>query len=219
MAINTSTIVFALLLLQTCTINILAFRRPQTPVFRQQVHRLSAESRSEEEVRNSVREIGKVYDDADAADNAVELGQELLSSLKGRRSYVSIVVERFMQSVDDWQMTSRAKEAAEGRDQADASTPAAPRERVVVLGSGWGAHSLLKSLDARRYEVLVISPRNYFLFTPMLAASAVGTVEFRSICEPIRNANALADYLEAAAVSVNTTSKSISCRSVKCAVI
>jgi NADH dehydrogenase FAD-containing subunit len=50
----------------------------------------------------------------------------------------------------------------------------------------------------------------------MLAASAVGTVEFRSICEPIRNANQLADYLEATAVSINASSKSVLCRSIRC---
>lgn len=46
------------------------------------------------------------------------------------------------------------------------------RERVIVLGTGWGSHSLLKGIDTDLYDVTVISPRNFFLFTPML----VGTV-------------------------------------------
>lgn len=57
------------------------------------------------------------------------------------------------------------------------------RPRVVVLGTGWGAHAFLSSIDATKYEVVVVSPRNFMLFTPMLAASAVGTVEYRSITE------------------------------------
>lgn len=57
------------------------------------------------------------------------------------------------------------------------------RQRVVVLGTGWGAHAFLSSIDALKYEVVVVSPRNFMLFTPMLAASAVGTVEYRSITE------------------------------------
>jgi hypothetical protein len=60
------------------------------------------------------------------------------------------------------------------------------KEKVVVLGTGWGAASFLKEIDTDRYDVTVISPRNYFLFTPMLAGASVGTVEFRSITEPIR---------------------------------
>lgn len=37
------------------------------------------------------------------------------------------------------------------------------------------------------YELLVLSPRNYFLYTPLLPAVATGTMEERSIVEPIRN--------------------------------
>ena len=60
------------------------------------------------------------------------------------------------------------------------------KERVVVLGSGWGATAFLKNIDTDLYDVTVVSPRNYFLFTPMLAGATVGTVEYRSITEPIR---------------------------------
>jgi hypothetical protein len=59
-----------------------------------------------------------------------------------------------------------------------------PKERVVILGTGWGAASYLKAIDTDRYDVTVISPRNYFVFTPMLAGASVGTVEYRSITEP-----------------------------------
>jgi NADH:quinone reductase (non-electrogenic) len=34
---------------------------------------------------------------------------------------------------------------------------------------------------------VVISPRNYFLFTPLLPSCTTGTIEHRSIMEPIRN--------------------------------
>lgn len=64
--------------------------------------------------------------------------------------------------------------------------PSAKKERLVVLGTGWGAHALLKGIDTNLYDVTVISPRNFFLFTPMLAGASVGTVEYRSITEPIR---------------------------------
>lgn len=33
---------------------------------------------------------------------------------------------------------------------------------------------------------MVVSPRNYFLFTPLLPSCTVGTIELRSIMEPIR---------------------------------
>ncbi|EFJ45750.1 hypothetical protein VOLCADRAFT_63330 [Volvox carteri f. nagariensis] len=68
---------------------------------------------------------------------------------------------------------------------------------VLVLGSGWGAHSLIKVIDTDMYDVVVVSPRNHFVFTPMLPSTAVGTVEFRSLLEPIRTSNPCVTYLEA----------------------
>ncbi|KAI9799165.1 MAG: hypothetical protein M1833_004205 [Piccolia ochrophora] len=60
------------------------------------------------------------------------------------------------------------------------------RERVVVLGSGWGGFPLASRLDPRKYQALVISPRSYFVFTPLLASCSVGTLEFRTALEPVR---------------------------------
>lgn len=61
------------------------------------------------------------------------------------------------------------------------------RKTLIILGSGWGSISLLKSLDTTLYNVIVVSPRNHFLFTPLLPSTPVGTVEMKSIIEPVRN--------------------------------
>ncbi|KAK2000920.1 FAD/NAD(P)-binding domain-containing protein [Colletotrichum falcatum] len=60
------------------------------------------------------------------------------------------------------------------------------RERVVVLGSGWAGYAFARELDPKRYERILVSPRSYFVFTPLLASTSVGTLEFRSILEPVR---------------------------------
>lgn len=65
--------------------------------------------------------------------------------------------------------------------------PDPSKKTLVVLGTGWGSVSLLKKLDTENYNVIVISPRNYFLFTPLLPSCTTGLVEHRSIMEPIRN--------------------------------
>lgn len=93
---------------------------------------------------------------------------------------------------------------------------AAVKERIVILGTGWGAASFLKEIDADLYDVTVISPRNYFLFTPMLAGSAVGTVEYRSITQPIREVNRKAKYLEATATDIDPKTNKVTCQSVVC---
>ncbi|KAI3986798.1 hypothetical protein MKX01_039772 [Papaver californicum] len=58
--------------------------------------------------------------------------------------------------------------------------------RVVFLGTEWASCRFLKGLDTSIYDVVCISPRNHMVFTPLLASTCVGTLEFRSMAEPIR---------------------------------
>lgn len=60
------------------------------------------------------------------------------------------------------------------------------KKKVVVLGTGWAGTSFLKDIEASSYDVQVVSPRNYFAFTPLLPSVTCGTVEARSIVEPVR---------------------------------
>lgn len=60
------------------------------------------------------------------------------------------------------------------------------KPKLVILGSGWGSVALLKTLNPDDYHVTVVSPVNYFLFTPMLPSATVGTLELRSLVEPVR---------------------------------
>lgn len=59
------------------------------------------------------------------------------------------------------------------------------KPRVVVLGTGWAGCRLMKDIDTKIYDVVCISPRNHMVFTPLLASTCVGTLEFRSVAEPI----------------------------------
>lgn len=78
-----------------------------------------------------------------------------MEKLKRRRVYPLFLAEKALEVVETLLPTELA------------SAPA-KRERIVVLGTGWGAVSFLKTVDTSLYDVTVISPRNYFLFTPML---------------------------------------------------
>lgn len=64
-------------------------------------------------------------------------------------------------------------------------------------------------IDSDKYEVIYVSPRNYFVFTPMLAASAVGTVDVRSITEPIRMANPCVKYVSGEAIDISPRDKKV----------
>lgn len=69
------------------------------------------------------------------------------------------------------------------------SAPALPQKpRLVILGTGWGGFSVARHIDQNVFDVHIVSPRNHMLFTPLLASTAVGTLEFRSISEPVKYA-------------------------------
>lgn len=84
------------------------------------------------------------------------------------------------------------------------------KKKLVVLGSGFGAFSCLKEVDCDHYDVKIVSPRNHFLYTPLLASTTVGTIEFRSIIEPIRNVKN-AEYLQSYCYKIDEQNKKLFC--------
>lgn len=92
-----------------------------------------------------------------------------------------------------------------------ASFPRFSMRDLVILGTGFASFSLLKSIDTRRWRTTVISPRNHFLFTPLLPSTTVGTLEFRSIIESVRTARKGAAFIEARAVALDEQASSLLC--------
>ncbi|XP_052201106.1 internal alternative NAD(P)H-ubiquinone oxidoreductase A1, mitochondrial-like [Diospyros lotus] len=85
-------------------------------------------------------------------------------------------------------ITPKAASSSYGFSTAPAGLgPTKPKEkaRVVVLGSGWAGCRLMKGINTGLYDVVCVSPRNHMVFTPLLASTCVGTLEFRSVAEPI----------------------------------
>lgn len=89
--------------------------------------------------------------------------------------------------------------------------------RLVVLGCGFAGYSLLSRLAGRRLRAplraTLVSPRNYFLFTPLLPSAVSGTVEPRSILEPARRRLRHSEVLDAEAVSFDGRRRRVTCRS------
>ena len=83
------------------------------------------------------------------------------------------------------------------------------KPKLVILGCGWGSVALLKSMNPGDYHITVVSPDNYFLFTPMLPSATVGTLELRSLAEPIRRIvqRVRGHFLKAEAVDVELSEK------------
>ena len=65
---------------------------------------------------------------------------------------------------------------------------------------------------SQKLDITLISPRNYYLYTPLLPAAATGTVEERSIIEPIRRIlHQKGRYYEALCQSIDPAAKTLTC--------
>ncbi|XP_073273835.1 internal alternative NAD(P)H-ubiquinone oxidoreductase A1, mitochondrial-like [Primulina huaijiensis] len=100
------------------------------------------------------------------------------------------------------------------------ATKPGEKPRVVVMGSGWAACRFLKGLDTKLYDVVCVSPRNHMVFTPLLASTCVGTLEFRSVAEPVsRIQTALSKdpnsyFFLASCNSIDTEKREVYCETV-----
>jgi NADH:ubiquinone reductase (non-electrogenic) len=81
--------------------------------------------------------------------------------------------------------------------------------KVLVLGGGFAAYRFVRELGKDGYAATLASPRNHFLFTPLLPSTTVGTLEFRSILEPLRGQDT-ADFQLAAATILDRERKTVS---------
>ena len=126
-------------------------------------------------------------------EGGMSIEREKLERLIKKRPYALFLAEKVAEIVED--TVEGLFKSKNNNDNEAASSSSSPsdgqREKVVVLGTGWGAAAFLKGIDTRLYDVTVISPRNYFVFTPMLAGASVGTVDYRSITEPIREVRSI----------------------------
>ncbi|KAJ3276132.1 NADH:ubiquinone oxidoreductase [Terramyces sp. JEL0728] len=87
------------------------------------------------------------------------------------------------------------------------------KKTLAILGSGWAATSFLKDLDTENFNVIMVSPRNYFLFTPLLPSCTVGTIELRSIMQPLRYITRFKNrevmFVEADCTNIDSEAKTI----------
>lgn len=79
----------------------------------------------------------------------------------------------------------------------------------MILGSGWAGFTVARSLDKSKYQTVVVSPRSYFAFTPLLASTAVGTLEFRTALEPVRSRRTKVDFFQGWADDVDFKNRTI----------
>ncbi|EDO17517.1 hypothetical protein Kpol_1058p54 [Vanderwaltozyma polyspora DSM 70294] len=111
----------------------------------------------------------------------------------------------------------REANPAPQQPQSPAFPNGSPRKTLVILGSGWGSITLLKHLDTSKYNVIVVSPRNYFLYTPLLPSAPVGTVELKSIVEPVRavarRTKGEVRYYQGEAIDVDVENKTVKVKS------
>src|SRR5947209_1466188 len=90
----------------------------------------------------------------------------------------------------------------------------APDKRVVIIGGGFGAIYTALGLERGlrpedRTEVTLISPENFFLFTPMLAEIVSSQIDTSHAINPIRRMFKRTRFVEGMAVGIDLDARTV----------
>lgn len=89
----------------------------------------------------------------------------------------------------------------------------APKQRLVVIGSGWVGLYIAQYIDTKRYDTTIISPHQTSSYTPLLASAACGLFPFTCAEESIRVTNQNATFLRANATNIDFDARKVLCNS------
>jgi NADH dehydrogenase FAD-containing subunit len=78
-----------------------------------------------------------------------------------------------------------------------------------MLLYSWAGFVLSRELDKKKFQTVVVSPRSYFVFTPLLASTAVGTLEFRTTLESVRARRAGVEFVQGWGDDINFNEKTL----------
>ena len=82
--------------------------------------------------------------------------------------------------------------------------------RLVIAGAGWGAFAVAKhAVASGLFDVTIVAPRNHMVFTPLLPSAAVGTIDFRSISEPVKHSYPTARYEQAEVIGIDAATSTV----------
>jgi NADH dehydrogenase FAD-containing subunit len=84
-----------------------------------------------------------------------------------------------------------------------------PISQPSLTSTRWAGFVLSRELDKRKFQTIVVSPRSYFVFTPLLASTAVGTLEFRTTLESVRARRTEVQFIQGWGNDVNFDEKRI----------
>lgn len=96
-----------------------------------------------------------------------------------------------------------------GDEEDEAKKALWAKPKLVIIGGGWGAVAVLKTIPADQFNVTLIAPDNFNLFTPLLPSACVGTVEPRSLVEPLRKliARVRGHYMSGKAIDLDMSER------------
>ena len=101
------------------------------------------------------------------------------------RAFPLFIAEKAVEFVED--SVTGIKKALQSSSTPSETSGVRNKEKIVVLGSGWGAVSFVKGIDTDMYDITVISPRNHFTFTPMLVrfSTCLFVCSHHSVCSEL----------------------------------
>ncbi len=96
-------------------------------------------------------------------------------------------IKSVAESLSLTQETAETRQLNQPATAPAATTPQAPRPRVVIVGSGFAGLNAAKSLKHLPIDVTVIDRSNHFTFQPLLYQVALAVLSPADIAQPIRS--------------------------------
>lgn len=76
---------------------------------------------------------------------------------------IGLLFDRTLDTIEDVVLHLRRASEAKVRAFTDMTVKESLMPRVVICGTGWGGHAIVKIIDTNLYDTVCISPRNHFL--------------------------------------------------------
>ena len=91
------------------------------------------------------------------------------------------ILESYDSADEEFEIKNMSESTEVQEDYFKSSESKIKKPRVVIIGAGWGGFNFGKFINKDEFEVVLISPRNHFLFTPLLPSTTTGTLEYKCI--------------------------------------
>ena len=89
---------------------------------------------------------------------------------------------------------------------------ATPKQKLLIIGSGWAGSTVSRQVSPSKYDITVISPTPTTPYTPLLASAACGLYDFSLVETPVRDSKSPVKFIQGKVRTIDFQRKVCRCR-------